>query len=80
MSIGGRMLERMTGIEPAHASLATTRVTLTHPHVGCRDRICTYYLALIRGAQVCICSTASIGLDGRTRTCMDMLPRHVVNL
>jgi|ERR1700735_454594 hypothetical protein len=69
-------MERTTGIEPAHASLATTRVTLTHPHVGWCGWICTSYLRLIGPTRICMCFTPSSGLSGRNQTCVDLLPRQ----
>ena len=69
------MLERTTGIEPARASLATTRYTISHPRVGWCGWICTSYLRLIGPTRICMCFTPSTGRNGRTRTYIGRAPK-----
>jgi hypothetical protein len=72
--------ERKRVLETQPATLATSRPTLGHPRIGWCGWICTSYLRLIGPTRICMCFTPSIGRNGRTRTYIGVLPRHVVNL
>lgn len=50
-------VERTSGVEPDSNYVGNVVSHHVHPQFGACRRICTHYLALIRGVRICMCFT-----------------------